>query len=200
MGHNETSTGLAVFASGAGRTLRNLLRAGSNGEIPAHVALVVTDRPQAGASAVAEEAGVPHVCLDWRGLGPAEFGRRAFAQVETRLCGLVALAGFLRLLAIPAAWTGRVLNIHPALLPAFGGPGMYGMHVHEAVLSSGATESGCTVHYADDGYDSGVVILQRRVPVLAEDTPEALAERVFRAECLAYPEAIRLHLLRRAGR
>ena len=105
---------------------------------------------------------------------------------------MVCLAGWLHLLPIPADFRRRVLNIHPSLLPAFGGKGMYGRHVHEAVLAAGAPVSGCTVHFADDEYDTGPVLVQRSVPVLAGDTPETLAARVFAAECEAYPEAIRV--------
>jgi len=104
---------------------------------------------------------------------------------------LVLLAGFVHLYLFPPKWAGRVLNIHPALLPRFGGKGFYGRRVHEAVLRSGARESGCTVHFADERYDHGPIILQKKVPVLPGDTPESLAERVFQAECEAYPEAIR---------
>jgi folate-dependent phosphoribosylglycinamide formyltransferase PurN len=93
---------------------------------------------------------------------------------------------------VPPALRGRVMNVHPALLPAFGGKGMHGAHVHAAVLASGARLSGCTVHFADDQYDAGPIIVQRAVPVAFEDTPETLAARVFEQECLAYPEAIRL--------
>jgi phosphoribosylglycinamide formyltransferase-1 len=109
------------------------------------------------------------------------------------------MAGFLSLWTIPSDFQGRVLNIHPALLsptegghPRFGGKGMHGHHVHEAVLAAGETESGCTVHYADNTYDTGPIILQKKVPVLPTDTPDALAARVFEQEKFAYPEAIRL--------
>ena len=102
------------------------------------------------------------------------------------------MAGFLQLLRIPEDFAGRVMNIHPALLPAFGGQGMYGRHVHEAVLEYGAKLTGCTVHFADNEYDHGPVVLQRAVEVRDDDTPETLADRVFAAECEAYPDAIRL--------
>jgi folate-dependent phosphoribosylglycinamide formyltransferase PurN len=101
------------------------------------------------------------------------------------------MAGFLSLWRIPEAFLGRVINIHPALLPEFGGREMYGRRVHEAVLAAGKTVSGCTVHYCDNEYDHGPVILQRQVPVLPTDTADDLAARVFAEECIAYPEAIR---------
>src|SRR5262249_13978637 len=106
--------------------------------------------------------------------------------------GLVCMAGFLQLVQIPDDFAGRVMNIHPALIPAFCGKGFHGRHVHEAVLASGVRGSGCTVHFADNEYDHGPIILQRVVPVLDDDTPEGLAARVFEEECEAYPEAIRL--------
>ena len=108
------------------------------------------------------------------------------------LLGTIVLAGWLHLLPVPGDYHRKVLNIHPALLPKFGGKGMYGRHVHEAVLNRGAKVSGCTVHLVDDEYDHGPIILQRVVPVEDDDTPDSLAARVFAAECAALPEAIRL--------
>src|SRR5262249_18543435 len=106
---------------------------------------------------------------------------------------LVILAGFLSLLDIPPEYKGRVLNIHPALIPAFCGAGYYGSKVHKAVLAAGVKVSGCTVHFADDSYDTGPIILQRVVPVLDDDTVETLAARVFQEECQALPQAISLY-------
>jgi phosphoribosylglycinamide formyltransferase-1 len=120
------------------------------------------------------------------------FSDRVFDAVRSFAPDAVCLAGWLHLVRIPPDFRHRVLNIHPALLPAFGGKGMYGRHVHEAVLASGAKVSGCTVHFADDTYDTGPILVQKAVPVLDDDTPETLASRVFAAECDAYPEAIRL--------
>ncbi len=105
---------------------------------------------------------------------------------------LVCMAGFLSLWRIPEKRSGRVINIHPALLPDFGGAGLYGRRVHEAVLKAGRKESGCSVHFCDNEYDHGPVILQRKVPVLHDDTPDTLAARVFEQECVAYPKAIQL--------
>ncbi|MGH7163516.1 MAG: phosphoribosylglycinamide formyltransferase, partial [Planctomycetota bacterium] len=122
----------------------------------------------------------------------AEYGARVWPVVEERLPDLVCLCGFVHLLPIPRPWRGKVLNIHPGLLPEFGGKGMYGGRVHAAVLRAGARVSGCTVHFADEEYDHGPVILRREVPVAAGDSVETLAARVFQAECEAYPEAIRL--------
>jgi phosphoribosylglycinamide formyltransferase 1 len=121
-----------------------------------------------------------------------EFGRRIFDLCRGAQADLVCLAGFLQLLHIPDDYLGRVLNIHPALIPAFCGKGFYGHHVHEAALKYGVKVSGCTVHFADNEYDHGPIVLQRTVSVLDEDTSETLAARVFEQECEAYPEAIRL--------
>jgi folate-dependent phosphoribosylglycinamide formyltransferase PurN len=113
-----------------------------------------------------------------------------FAACESAAADVVVMAGFLHLLAIPPAFVGRVINIHPSLLPSFGGKGFHGMHVHRAVLERGCTVSGCTVHLVDGEYDHGRILLQRAVPVLRDDTPESLAARVFAAECDCLPEAI----------
>jgi folate-dependent phosphoribosylglycinamide formyltransferase PurN len=123
-------------------------------------------------------------------MGDEEFHERISNTVES--ADLVCLAGFLFLWRIPEPFIGRVINIHPALLPEFGGKGMYGHHVHEAVLTAGRKESGCTVHFCDNQYDHGPIILQRRVPVLPGDTPDILAARVFEQECIAYPQAVQL--------
>ena len=123
---------------------------------------------------------------------PSDFSNVVFEGIRSSGADLVCLAGFLSMLVIPDEFTGRVLNIHPALLPAFGGKGMYGTHVHKAVLASGCKVSGCTVHFADQTYDTGPILLQRTCPVQEDDTPQSLAARVFKQECLAYPEAIGL--------
>jgi folate-dependent phosphoribosylglycinamide formyltransferase PurN len=122
----------------------------------------------------------------------AGFSRAIFDTLRAAQVDLVTLAGFLSLIEIPDDFLGRVMNIHPALIPAFCGHGFYGHHVHEAVLARGCKLSGCTVHFADNHYDQGPIILQQAVPVLDADTPDTLAARVFEAECQAYPEAIRL--------
>ena len=121
----------------------------------------------------------------------AAFSEHVFEVCDAAGVDLVCLAGWLQLLQIPPRWAGRGLNIHPALLPKFGGQGMYGRRVHEAVLAAGERESGCTVHVVTDAYDAGPIVLQRRCPVLPGDTPDTLAARVFAQECEAYPEAIK---------
>jgi formyltetrahydrofolate-dependent phosphoribosylglycinamide formyltransferase len=183
---------LAVFASGGGRSLENLAELGARGALAAELVLLVADRPAIGALERAARLGIEAIVLPYADLGgPAGFSARAFAELEARRVDLAVLAGFLRLLRVPPGWTGRVINIHPALLPAFGGKGYYGDRVHAAVLAAGERESGCTVHFVDDQYDHGQPILQRRVPVLPGDDVHALAARVFAEETRALPEAIR---------
>ena len=190
-----TSAKIAVFASGGGRSLENLAREIARGALAARIAVVVTNKADCGAVERAARLSIPCVILDPdRKLAPAEFSRDAFAAAESFGVDLVVLAGFLRLLVIPSAWLGRVLNIHPSLLPAFGGKGFHGHHVHEAVIASGAWFSGCTVHYVTNDYDAGPILLQRLVDVRPDDTPDTLAARVFEEEQRALPQAIALHL------
>lgn len=188
---------IAVFVSGSGRSLENLADVIRRQELDAELTLVVCNVPTALALERAKRLSIPSLVLDpSRTLSPAEFSRQAFAAVESTHADLVVLAGFLRLLLIPDAWLLRVLNIHPALLPAFGGKGFYGDKVHAAVLASGATESGCTVHYVTNEYDAGPILLQRKAPVLPNDDVHSLAARVFEEEKLALPAAIREHFAR----
>src|SRR5262249_19799146 len=141
----------------------------------------------------ARKADVPGAVVNRKEAGSAaEFSRRTFDLCREARAELVCMAGFLQLLPVPDDFLGRVMNIHPALIPAFCGKGFYGPRVHEAVLAAGVKVTGCTVHFADNQYDHGPIILQRPVPVLDDDTPDTLAARVFKEECEAYPEAIRL--------
>ncbi len=186
-----TTPPIAVFASGSGRSLENLAEAIARGELDARIALCIADRPGIGVLERCERLGIEAHVLEPKALGGMDaFAAEAFARCEAAGARLVVLAGFLRLLPLPPAWRGRVLNIHPSLLPAHGGQGMYGDRVHSAVLAAGDTESGCTVHLVDEQYDRGPILLQKRVPVLKGDTPQTLAARVFEAECAALPEAI----------
>jgi formyltetrahydrofolate-dependent phosphoribosylglycinamide formyltransferase len=190
---------LAVLASGGGRSLENLQAVIARGELAAELALVVADRPGIGALERSARLRIETLVLPYADLGgPAGFSARVFAELDTRAVTLCVLAGFLRLLKVPPHWSGRVLNIHPSLLPAFGGKGFYGERVHAAVLAAGVPETGCTVHFVDDQYDHGQPILQRRVPVLPGDDAHTLAARVFEQETLALPEAIRRVLAQRA--
>lgn len=185
---------LAVLVSGGGTTLQNLLDRIGDGRLAARVVQVIASNAEAFALERARRAGISAAAVSRKDAGSAEeFSRRIFALCRDAEADLVCLAGFLQLVLVPDDFRGRVLNIHPALMPAFCGKGYYGRRVHEAVLAYGAKVSGCTVHFADNEYDHGPIILQRTVPVLDDDTPETLAQRVFAAECEAYPEVIRLY-------
>jgi phosphoribosylglycinamide formyltransferase 1 len=188
---------IAVLISGGGTTLRNLIEKIAAGTLPVEIAVVVSSSPTAGGLEFATEAKIPTAVVERKAFarGPAgqeEFSRAVFDHCHRAKADLVALGGFLKRLVIPEDFAGRVVNIHPALVPSFCGEGFFGHRVHEAVLEYGAKLSGCTVHFADNQYDHGPVILQKAVPVLDDDTPETLAARVFAAECEAYPEALRL--------
>jgi formyltetrahydrofolate-dependent phosphoribosylglycinamide formyltransferase len=184
---------LAVLLSGSGTTLQNLLDRIRAGTLAAEVVCVVGSNPEAYGLTRAREAGIPTAVVERKGCASRPgFSERVFALCRDARAELVCLAGFLQLLTIPDDFMGRVLNIHPALIPAFCGKGMYGLHVHQSALEAGVKVSGCTVHFADNEYDHGPIVLQRVVPVLDDDTAETLAARVFAAECEAYPEAIQL--------
>jgi len=175
--------------------MENFALLAKSGELDVRIGLVLCDRSNAEALERATRLDLPTLLLDPdRELDQATFSARAFGAVEEAACETVLLAGFLRKLVVPADWHGRVLNIHPALLPAFGGKGYWGARVHRAVLEQGCWYTGCTVHYVDDEYDHGPILLQRVLRVNADDTPETLAARVFEEERTAYPEALRLHL------
>ena len=184
---------LAVCVSGGGTTLQNLIDRIRAGGLVAELAVVIADRPGIGAIDRAERAGVPCVVVPRAVLERQAFGQAVFAAITAHRSDLVILGGFLSLLPIPNAYHHKVLNIHPALIPAFCGRGFHGAAVHRAALEMGVKVSGCTVHFADDTYDTGPIVLQRVVPVLDDDTPDTLAARVFAAECHALPEAIALY-------
>jgi formyltetrahydrofolate-dependent phosphoribosylglycinamide formyltransferase len=184
---------LAVFLSGNGTTLQNLLDQIARGKLRAQIVLVVSNHAEVYGLMRAMNAGIPTAVVERKECGSREeFSQRLFDLCRQAQVDLVCLAGFLQLIQIPDDFLGRVMNIHPALIPAFCGKGYYGNHVHEAILAYGAKVSGCTVHFCDNQYDHGPIILQRTVPVLDEDNPDTLAARVFEQECEAYPEAIRL--------
>ena len=176
---------LVVLLSGSGSTLQNLLDRCADGRLAAQVVGVVSSRADVFGVERARRASVPVVVAEKAGRSEA-----AFAAARSWGADLVVCAGWIHLLKVPPDFRGRVVNVHPSLLPKFGGKGMYGRHVHEAVLAAGETESGCTVHLVDDTYDTGPMVLQARVPVLPGDTPETLAERVQAAERAALPEGI----------
>ena len=162
---------LAVFASGGGSNLQAILDATSDGSLNAEVALVVSDRPGTGALDRAEQAGVPRVVLRPADFADSEaFGAALLEAVEAEAVSFIALAGYLKQVpgAVVQAFRGRILNVHPSLLPAFGGPGFYGRRVHEAALAHGVRWSGATVHLVDEAYDTGPIVLQEPVPVRAD--------------------------------
>lgn len=184
---------LAVLLSGNGTTLQNLLDRSVEGRMPAEVAIVVSSRADAYGLERARRAGIPAVAIPRRGYADADrFNDALHAALEPYAVDLIVLAGFLSLFQPRRRYAGKVMNIHPALIPAFCGTGFYGRRVHEAVLASGVRLTGCTVHFADDEYDHGPIILQGTVPVLDDDTVDTLAARVQALENELYPEAIRL--------
>lgn len=184
---------LGVLLSGSGTTLQNLLDRIADGQLNARVVCVVSSKAGVLGVERGQRAGVPTVVVERKACASREeFSRRILDPCRAAGAELICMAGFLQLLTIPADLSGRVLNIHPALLPAFGGKGYHGLHVHQAVLDYGAKVSGCTVHFADNEYDHGPIVLQRAVPVAEDDSAASLQARVFAAECAAYPEAISL--------
>ena len=186
---------LAVFASGGGTNFQAILDAVENGTLPLTVALCLSNTPKAGALARAERHDVPTAVLD-----PRDFETETpYAEALMQVLGehevnFIALAGYLRKIpaAVVSAFRGRMVNIHPALLPAFGGKGLYGRRVHEAVLAYGVRWTGATVHLVDEEYDTGPIVLQEPAPVMPGDTPDSLAARVLRVEHRLYPQALRL--------
>lgn len=191
---------LAVLLSGGGRTLANLLDRISAGTLSAAIHAVVASCADVRGVAIAQAAGIPVHVLPPRGRPLREWSAAVFEACRVARAELVVMAGWLHLVEIPDDFVGRVINIHPSLLPAFGGRGFHGMHVHHAVLDRGCTVSGCTVHVVDGEYDHGRILLQRVVPVLPDDTPESLAARVFAAECDALPTAISALSVSRSGK
>jgi formyltetrahydrofolate-dependent phosphoribosylglycinamide formyltransferase len=187
---------IAILVSGQGRgsNMAAIIDACQRGEIDGQVVLVIGTRDEAPALQRATEKGVSTEVVSPSKLGEEEYARRLLQTLGDAQVDLVCLAGFMRLLPPPVvhAYAGRVMNIHPALLPLFGGKGMYGEHVHRAVLESGMKVSGCTVHFVDESYDTGPIILQRCVPIEEEDTWETLAARVLAQEHQAYVQAVKL--------
>jgi formyltetrahydrofolate-dependent phosphoribosylglycinamide formyltransferase len=184
---------VVVLISGGGTTLRNLFTHLAVGALPIKIQLVISSNPKAKGLLYADEAKVPtavHVRRDYA--SDDDYSRAIFDACRAADCDYVLMGGFLKFVPIPEDFNLRVINIHPALIPAFCGHKMYGMHVHQAVIDYGAKVSGCTVHFVDNQYDHGPIILQRVVPVLDNDTPATLSERVFEAECEAFPETLRL--------
>lgn len=186
---------VAVFASGGGSNFQSILDAVDAGDLELDVVCCVSDRPDAGALNRAAEAGIPTIVLR-----PADFEREAdypaalLRALEARRATFIVLAGYLKKipLLVVERFKNRILNVHPALLPAFGGAGMYGRRVHEAVVEHGVHWTGATVHLVEEAYDTGPIVLQEPVPVFPDDTPGDVADRVLKVEHRLYPEALRL--------
>lgn len=184
---------VAVLLSGNGSTLQNLLDRVAAGELDAEIVCVVSSRADAYGLERARQANVPAIAAPRKDFETVEaFGEAVWKILREHAPDLVVLAGFMSLLPVPKDYEGRIMNVHPALIPAFSGKGMYGMRVHEAVLDYGAKLTGVTVHFVNEDYDRGPVILQSAVPVEEDDTPETLAERVQAKEREIYPRAIQL--------
>lgn len=182
----------AVFLSGGGRTLANLIQARQQQGLPVDFRLVISSKASAGGIQIARDAGIETRVVR-RADSPDDqaYQEAMFGPCREVGAKLVLMAGYLKHVLIPDDYHGRVLNIHPSLIPAFCGAGMYGARVHQAAIDKGVKVSGCTVHLVDNHYDNGPIIVQRTCAVLPDDTAETLAARVFEQECLAFPEAIR---------
>ncbi len=184
-GSGRRTPRLLAMISGGGRTLSNLLDAIEQRRVNAAVVHVISSREGPGVDRARTRG------LSVEIVAGSLSSERFQATLAAHAIDLVVLAGYLKIVPVPQPYRGRILNIHPGLLPKFGGAGMHGQRVHEAVLASGDIDSGCTVHVCDEAFDTGPIILQRRCPVRAGDTPGTLAERVFEQECIAYPAAVR---------
>jgi len=192
-GKNAKPIRLGVLISGGGTTLMNLVDCINRGMLNARVAVVLSSRSTVAGVDRARAAGLNVEIIRKKDFPDIEeFSRHIEQELAAAGVELVVQGGWLCLWKIPPRFENKVMNIHPALLPSFGGQGMWGHHVHEAVLKAGCKVSGCTVHFCTNEYDNGPIIVQRCCPVRDDDTPETLAARVFEQECIAYPEAIRL--------
>jgi phosphoribosylglycinamide formyltransferase-1 len=193
----ESKLKIAVLISGSGRTLKNFIDLAAEDQLPVEIKLVVSSSATAGGLQFSAEAGIPARVIRreefTRGqAGDVPFGDAVFAACRDAGVEYVAMAGFMKLAPVPPDFSGRVVNIHPALIPAFCGAGMYGDRVHRAVLDAGVKVTGCTVHFVDNLYDHGPIIWQQPVPVFDDDTPDTLGKRVFEVEKEAYPHVLRL--------
>ena len=181
---------LGILCSGRGSNMQSIMAAIESGQIKAEIGIVLTDKPEARALQVAGEAGIKSVCVNRKACSTQqEFEEKLVAELKAANVTLVVLAGFMRILSpyFVEAYRHRILNIHPSLLPSFGGA-----HAHRDVLAYGTKVSGCTIHFVDEGMDHGPIILQDTVPVLDDDTEDTLAARVLTKEHILYPKAIEL--------
>jgi phosphoribosylglycinamide formyltransferase-1 len=188
------SLNIAVFGSGRGSNFQAILSAMQYGKIPnANIAVVISNNSTAGILAIARANGIPTAhCSEKQFSSETEFVEHVLAILQSHEVNFIALAGYMKRVPqqIIAAFRNRIINIHPALLPKFGGQGMYGMRVHEAVIAAKEKFSGATVHFVDEEYDRGAIILQKKIEVCENDTPEILAQKVLTIEHELYPEAI----------
>lgn len=183
---------IAVLISGGGTTLRNLIEKQRDEQLPIDIRVVISSSPTAKGLQFAEEAGIRTLVAEkTKQISAAEYERAIFEPCRAAGVQYVVMAGFLKHVTIPADFANRVINIHPSLIPAFCGQGMYGLKVHQAVIDFGAKVTGCTVHFVDNQYDHGAIIGQWPVPVRDVDTAESLQARVFVTECEAYPAVLR---------
>ncbi len=190
---NKKPVRLGVLISGGGTTLMNILKHIQQGKLNAEVAVVISSLSTAGGVEKAKNAGLAVKIVRRKDYADIEqFSKRLEEELAAAKVDLIIQGGWLCLWKIPARYENRVMNIHPALLPSFGGQGMWGHYVHEAVLAAGCKVSGCTVHFCTNEYDKGPIIVQQSCAVKEDDTPETLAARVFEQECIAYPQAIKL--------
>ncbi len=185
---------LAVLISGQGRTLKNLLDVIDRGELDAKVEVVVASKKDCKGLQFADQKKIPIAVVESHNYETKEaFSEAVFKECRAKLVDYVVMAGYLKFLLVPNDYKDRVLNIHPSLIPSFCGEGMYGRRVHEQVLARGVKVSGATVHFVDNIYDNGPIILQKVVDVYSDDTVDSLSDRVLlEAEFPAYPEALRL--------
>lgn len=196
--NSKNKVSAVILISGSGTTMENLLQRAQDGTCALDCVGVISSKEGVAGIARAQKFGVPVQVVNRKDYTDTKaFSRQVFKLVGAVKPDVILLAGFLSYLHLPERYMGKVMNIHPSLLPKFGGKGMYGSHVHQAVLKAGETESGCTVHYVDSQYDHGPVILQKKVPVKPDDTVETLQARVQIAEREAYPEAINLYAEKR---
>ncbi len=184
---------LGVLISGSGRTMINIHEAIRRGELHAEIGIVISSLSTVSGVGKARNAGLPLKIIRKKDCADIDaFSQQIEAELDAAKVDLIVQGGWMCLWRIPSQYENRAMNIHPGLLPCFGGQGMWGHHVHEAVLAAGCKVSGCTVHFCTNEYDKGPIIVQRTCPVQDDDTPDTLADRVFEQECLAYPEAIKL--------
>jgi formyltetrahydrofolate-dependent phosphoribosylglycinamide formyltransferase len=186
-----------VLISGSGRALKNFIDLAVEGQLLIDIRLVISSSATAGGLRFAEQTGIPTRVIRREEFEKGTAGNNAFGTAVFDACraagvDIVAMAGFLKLAPVPDDFAGRVVNIHPALIPSFCGPGMYGHRVHQAVLDAGVRVTGCTVHFVDNVYDHGPIIWQQPVPVFDDDTDDTLAKRVFEVEKEAYPQVLKL--------